>query len=72
MEYSTGLTTCWATVSLSKFKKTKIILSIFSNHNTIRIEINYKEKKNVKNTNMWRPNSMLTQQQMDYGRNQKY
>ena len=52
MEYSTGLTTCWATVSLSKFKKTEIILSIFSNHNTIRIEINYKEKKNVKNTNM--------------------
>ena len=30
--------------SLGKFKKTEIISSIFSNHNTVRLEINYKEK----------------------------
>ena len=31
--------------SLSKFKKTEIISSIFSNHNAMRLEINYREKK---------------------------
>ena len=36
--------------SLSKFKKTEIISSIFSDHNAMRLEINYREK-NVKNTN---------------------
>ena len=30
--------------SLSKFKKTEIISTIFSNHNTVKIEINYKKK----------------------------
>ena len=30
--------------SCSKFKKTEIISSIFSNHNAIRLEINNKEK----------------------------
>ena len=34
--------------SLSKFKKTEIISSIFSDHNTKRLEINYRGK-NVKN-----------------------
>ena len=29
--------------SLGKFKKIEIISSIFSNHNTIRLEINYRE-----------------------------
>ena len=33
--------------SLSKFKKIEIISSIFSNHNTIRLDINYR-KKNCK------------------------
>ena len=36
--------------SLSKFKKIEIISSIFSDHNAIRLEINYREK-NVKHTN---------------------
>ena len=36
--------------SLSKFKKTEIISSIFSDHNAMRLQINYREK-NVKNTN---------------------
>ena len=44
--------------NLSKLKKTEIIPSIFSNHNTMRLEINYK-KKNGKNTNTWRLNYML-------------
>ena len=36
--------------SLSKFKKTEIISSIFSDHHAMRLEINYREK-NIKNTN---------------------
>ena len=32
--------------SLRKFKKVKIISSIFSNHDAMRLEINYREKKN--------------------------
>ena len=44
--------------SLSKFKKTEIISSIYSYHNTMRLEINYK-KRNFKNTNTWRLNNML-------------
>ena len=31
--------------NLSKFKKTEIISSIFSDHNAMRLNINYKEKK---------------------------
>ena len=31
--------------SLSKFKKTEIIPSIFSDHNAMRLEMNYREKK---------------------------
>ena len=31
--------------SLSKFKKIEIISSIFSNHNAMRLEINYRGKK---------------------------
>ena len=40
----------------------EIILSSFSDHNTMRLEINYK-KKLVKNTNTWRLNSMLLKNQ---------
>ena len=39
----------------SKFKKTEIISSIFSDHNTVKLDINYK-KKTVKNANTWRLN----------------
>ena len=31
--------------NLSKFKKIEIISSIFSDHNAIRLDINYKKKK---------------------------
>ena len=37
--------------NLSKSKKTEIISSIFSYHNTVRLDINYKKKKNCKKHN---------------------
>ena len=43
---------------LSEFKKTEIISSIFSNHNAVRVDINYREKS-VKHTNTWRLNNTL-------------
>ena len=46
--------------SLNKFNKIEIISSIFSNHNTMRLEIIYK-KKIAKNTHMSRLNNMLLQ-----------
>ena len=48
--------------SLSKFKNTEIISSIFSDHNAMRLEMNYSEK-NVKNTNTWRLNNTLLNNQ---------
>ena len=48
--------------NLSKFKKIEIISSIFSNHNTMRLDINYK-KKTVRNTNTWRLNSTFLNNQ---------
>ena len=39
--------------NISKFMKIWTISSIFSNHNTMRVDIYYK-KKTVKNTNTWR------------------
>ena len=44
--------------SLGKFKKMEIVSSIYSKHNTIRLDINYR-KKSVKNTNTWRLNNTL-------------
>ena len=50
--------------NLSKFKKIEIISSIFSDHNTMRLGINYK-KKTVRNTNTWRlNNTFLNNQQV--------
>ena len=50
--------------NLSKFKKIEIISSIFSEHNTIRLDINYK-KKMVRNINTWRlNNTFLNNQQV--------
>ena len=48
--------------SLSKFKKIEIISSIFSDHNAMRLEMNYRGK-NVKNTNTWRLNNTLLNNQ---------
>ena len=49
--------------SLGKFKKTEVISSIFSDHNALRLDANYREKKIVKNTNIWRLNNMLLNNQ---------
>ena len=48
--------------SLSKFKKIEIISSIFSNCNAMRLDINYR-KKSIKNTNTWRLNDTLLNNQ---------
>ena len=48
--------------SLSKFKKIEIISSIFSDHNAMTLEMNYRGK-NVKNTNTWRLNNTLLNNQ---------
>ena len=48
--------------SLGKFKKIEITSSIFSNHNAMRLEINYREK-NIKNRNTWRLNNTLLNNQ---------
>ena len=55
--------------SLGKFKKIEIKSSIFSNHNAMRLGINYR-KKSVKNTNTWRRNSTLLNNR-DHWRNQR-
>ena len=50
--------------NLSKFKKIEIISSIFSDHNAMRLDINYK-KKTVRNTSTWRlKNTFLNNQQV--------
>ena len=44
--------------SLGKLKKIEIVSSIFSDHNAMRLDINYR-KKTIKNTNTWWLNNML-------------
>ena len=39
--------------NLSKFKKIEMVSSIFSDHNAMRLDINYK-RKTVRNTSTWR------------------
>ena len=48
--------------SLSKFKKFEIASSVFSDHNAMRLDINYR-RKSVKNTNAWRLNKTLLNNQ---------
>ena len=48
--------------SLDKFKKIEIVSPMFSNYNTMRLDINYR-KKSVKNTNTWRLNNTLLNNQ---------
>ena len=49
--------------NLSKFKKIEIVSVIFSNHNAMRIDIDYKKKKAVRNTNTWRLNNTFPNNQ---------
>ena len=44
--------------SLGKFKKIEIVSGIFSDHNAMRLDINYR-KRAVKNTNTWRLHDTL-------------
>ena len=48
--------------SLGKFKKIEIIPSIFSDHNAVILELNYR-RKTIKNSNIWRLNNMLLNNQ---------
>ena len=48
--------------NLIKFKKSEIVSSIFSDHNAMRLDINYK-KKTVRKTNTWRLNNMFLNNQ---------
>ena len=49
--------------SLGKFKKIEIISSIFSDHNAMRLDINYRKKNLLKSTNTWRLNNTLLNNQ---------
>ena len=48
--------------NLGTFKKTEIISSILFDHNTMRLEINYREE-DIQNMNTWRLNNMLLNNQ---------
>ena len=48
--------------SLGKLKKTEIIPVIFSDHSAVRLDLNYR-KKNIKNSNIWRLNNTLLNNQ---------
>ena len=48
--------------NLDKFKNIEIIPSIFSDHNALRLDLNYK-RKTIKNSNTWRLNNTLLNNQ---------
>ena len=48
--------------SLGKFRKIEIISSIFSDQNVVKLDVNY-GKKTIKNTNIWRLNNTLLNNQ---------
>ena len=51
--------------NLSKFKKTEIISNTFSDHNAMKLGVNYREKTVKKTTNTWRlNNTFLNNQQV--------
>ena len=47
-----------------KFKNIEIIPSIFSDHNTLRLDLNYR-RKTIKNSNIWRLNNTLLNNQQN-------
>ena len=47
----------------SNLSKSEIISSIFSDHSAMRLDINCKGKKNVRNTNTWRLNNTFLNNQ---------
>ena len=49
--------------NLGKFLKFEIISNIFSDHNKVTLNINYRGEKTIKNTNLWRLNNKLVNKQ---------
>ena len=63
METSSGQSTSWAiNLALVNFKKMQITPSIFSDHNAVRLDVNNR-RKTIKNSNIWRLNNMLLNNQ---------
>ena len=56
--------------NLGKFKNIEIISSMFSDHNEVRLDVNY-SKKTIKNTNTWRLNNMLLNNQQSQKKSKK-
>ena len=48
--------------SLGIFKRIEIIASIFSDHNAVRLDLNYR-RRTIKNSNIWRLNNTLLNNQ---------
>ena len=48
--------------SLGKFKNIEIIPNIFSDHSAVRLDLNYR-RKTIKNSNLWRLNNTLLNNQ---------
>ena len=46
-----------------KLKKIEIIPTIFSDHNALRLDLNYR-RTTIKNSNIWRLNTLLNNQQI--------
>ena len=79
-EYTSSSSVHWAFYSIvhmlghkasfDKFKKTEITLSIFSDHNTMRLEIDDKKKKKLENKCM-KVKQFTTKKSMDQWRNQR-
>jgi len=62
-EHSPGQITSWAiNLALVHSKNIEIISGIFSKHNAIRLDVKYR-KKTIKNSNTWRLNNMLLNNQ---------
>ena len=49
-------------LGLGKFRKIEIIPSIFSDHNAVRLDLNYR-RKTIKTSNIWRLNNTLLSNQ---------
>ena len=65
MEHTPGLITSWAiNLALVISEKIEIIPSIFSDHNAVRLDLNYK-RKTLKNSNIWRLNNTLLNNQQN-------
>ena len=58
IEHFPGYTILGHKSSLSEFKKIEIVSSIFSDHNTMKLDSNHK-KKTVRNTKTWILNNTL-------------